>query len=318
MYDKTTRYLIKVALILLLIGVSSCSFTNFTFENDVFAGTDYNFTNAVELSGFYVRREDNSTLSELYESLPDITKLNPDDNRVEVWELKVRQDMYTPTDLTREDIIEEDNPYAGTLTLDLGKIRLSPDSRTETTIRMGSSGKWSFAAETQIFVHRFLDNFGRNSKIPKGWDHQVKAEPLLNLDIRHTKRVHLSRHLKLDNTISPKVGNIKTEAELDTTFKFGHRIPDFTEQDDDNLNFYTFFGIHNIYRWHNIYYRGGIFRSSPHTVSMENHIFGLHTGISISYSSYRCTFSYVKHTRDYAEQRRRLHEYGLLSFGINW
>jgi len=318
--------MLKFLLFLIALNFSACAVVNVNLENDVFAGTDENFTNGFGLTSTVHKSGGHDDFKELPDFVKGIYKNIPlvdiwDDFKYgrKIWQFGVRQDMYTPTDITRKDIIREDNPYAGTLTFDFKKLKLDPRERISTTIRIGSSGKWSFADKTQTFVHELLHDLGRGQKIPQGWDHQVKTEPVFNVDLEHTKRLVL-RHDKLvfDNTLLVELGNIRTQLEYRTGVKIGNHIPSFIEPNSKNINIYFTFDAFNILRAHNIYYAGGIFRDSVHTVDMTHHVIGVIPSICLSYSDYKIRFSYVKKTKDYEEQKRTWHEYGLLSFGIDW
>jgi lipid A 3-O-deacylase len=312
--------MLRVVLVLyLLVFTSSCTMMSFRFENDVFAGTDENFTNAVELKGHLVQSEE-STLRDVYQNLPDLEYLlkEPNIDKISIWEFGLRQDMYTPTDITDREIIREDNPYAGTLTIDLTKINRSKYKRSSTTLRAGASGQWSLADRTQRFVHEALASSGRGQKIPQGWRHQVKSEPIFNLDMDYSILNPLYRGVLSENTLTLRLGTIKTEAEYTFGLRSGYNVPNYLEETSENLRAYAKFDMFNQVRVHNLYYRGGVFRDSPHTVSMENHVIGVRAGLVLGYGNYQGSLEYIRQSRDYKQQKRSLHDYGLLSLGVNW
>ena len=151
-------------------------------ENDLFTGTDRNYTNGVALS--VVSRDLQGTLRP--ECLPQpiawytrfIGWADP-----EFWRdsgaqsasqnivVRFGQSMYTPEDKTRTDLISDDRPYAGLLYLGLAwNRRVHPQAASYEMLdvrelTLGVIGPWSLAEQSQDLVHRVrgIDRF-------RGWD----------------------------------------------------------------------------------------------------------------------------------------------------
>lgn len=233
--------------------------------------------------------------------------------------------MYTPDQLDRSDIVEDENPYAGTLTLNIQRINANKEQRNATTLRVGTSGHPSFADETQIFVHDTLTNLGKSQTHPNGWDNQIETEPLLNIDhekswFNYKARVTKYTDLVSVSTVTARLGNINTDAIFTHGWKFGYNIPDFNRQNfaSKSLSTYSFLDIFSTARARNIYYDGGIFRDSPHTVDKEIVVNGLDAGVAVEYNSYAIKFHYNIRTKDYKEQDTDFHAYGFLTLGTAW
>ncbi|HMG94205.1 MAG TPA: lipid A deacylase LpxR family protein [Chryseolinea sp.] len=83
------------------------------------------------------------------------------------------QNIYTPTDITISDIQTDDRPYAGWLYF--GVKKMSTDTarniRLTSELYIGIIGPYSFAGETQAFVHKLTD-----SAPPQGWDNQIDSD----------------------------------------------------------------------------------------------------------------------------------------------
>ncbi len=145
------------------------------FENDFFGGTDRYYTNGVKLSWISPDLSDYAESDKLPAwSLPYIRRLplinEPGFERNIGFSMG--QNMYTPRDISREDLIEDDRPYAGWAYFGIalhGKNEYRLDSME---IQLGIVGPESFAEQTQKFAHKLL-----GCQRPNGWGNQLKNEP---------------------------------------------------------------------------------------------------------------------------------------------
>jgi len=72
--------------------------------------------------------------------------------------LSMGQNMYTPTDISREDLIEDDRPYAGWAYLGIA-FHSKNERRLDTMeFQLGIVGPASGAEQAQKVVHRKIDN----------------------------------------------------------------------------------------------------------------------------------------------------------------
>ena len=92
------------------------------------------------------------------------------------------QKMYTPEDISRHDLIEEDRPYAGWL-YGSAAFHSKTYRRLDTfELQLGLTGDFSLAEETQDFVHSI-----RGIAKANGWDNQIDTEPGFALIYRKFK-----------------------------------------------------------------------------------------------------------------------------------
>lgn len=213
-------------------------------ENDLFTGTDQNYTNGVALT--LVSRDIPGQLHS--ECLPWPIRLhaqfiklvnpgfwadadNPDNTQNVV--VRLGQAMYTPADDTRTDLIADDRPYAGLLYLGLAwNRRVHPrdtgyemlDTRELT---LGMIGPWSLAEQSQDFVHqvRGFDRF-------QGWGNQLHNEPAFQIAMERKYKSYAG-----DGAVAPgwssdvigshalRVGNIETAASAGLELRAGWNIP---------------------------------------------------------------------------------------------
>jgi hypothetical protein len=157
---------------------------SFQLENDLFAGTDSQYTNGVKLTWV------SPNLSELNDpQLPawirgstDAVKhliewFLPGDATACNIVVTFGQSMFTPSDRERTTLDPTDRPYAGWAYLGLGyNVRRDPPKISLPTldtveIDIGIVGPSSYAKQTQDFVHRV-----RGLQRFLGWDNQLRNE----------------------------------------------------------------------------------------------------------------------------------------------
>jgi len=212
-------------------------------ENDLFAGSDRNYTNGVALA--MVSRDIDGRLRP--ECLPRPLGLyarfigwaNPgfwDDaaaaSAAQNVVIRIGQAMYTPEDETRTDLIRNDRPYAGLLYAGLAwNRRVHPrgagyemlDTRELT---LGVIGPWSLAEQSQNLVHnvRGFDRF-------RGWDHQVRNEPAFQLAMERKFKRYAAGAIQpgwgsdLIGSYALRVGNIETAASAGLELRAGRNLP---------------------------------------------------------------------------------------------
>lgn len=213
-------------------------------ENDLFTGTDQNYTNGVAL--ILVSRDIPGRLRT--ECLPAPVRLhanfiklvNPgfwtDTNLgTETQNVTVRfgQSMYTPEDYTRTDLITDDRPYAGLLYMGLAwNRRVHPqDAKYEMLdtreLTLGVIGPWSLAEQSQDLVHRL-----RGSNLFQGWDNQLSNEPAFQIAMERkfkrfvgTAAVSQGWGSDMISSYALRVGNIETAASAGLELRAGWNLP---------------------------------------------------------------------------------------------
>jgi len=86
-------------------------------------------------------------------------------------------------------------------------------------------GSPSLAEQTQKTVHKLID-----STDPKGWDQQLKTEPVINLNYMRKKKIWRWGNpagLSFDTAIDGNVGlgNLFTQVSAALEMRFGHNMP---------------------------------------------------------------------------------------------
>ncbi len=136
--------------------------------------------------------------------------------------LSIAQYMYTPTDISIKELIEDDRPYGGWLYLGMSIYSISGNICNSIEINLGIVGPCSYAEETQKYVHNLLPN----SVEPQGWDNQIRGEPGINIIYQHRDKKIGHRNFDFITLMGWSIGNVHTFSNAGIIFRFGHNIPD--------------------------------------------------------------------------------------------
>ncbi|MEM7253836.1 MAG: lipid A deacylase LpxR family protein, partial [Pseudomonadota bacterium] len=203
---------------------------SFYFENDLFADTDQHYTNGLKLSWVSPDVSEYTQIDALPDwahafarRLPFFPEYDGQTERNVV--LSVGQNIYTPQDIDRAGLIENDRPYAGWLYFGLGFQSRNDRQLDELELQIGMVGPLSLAEETQSFVHEL-----RDLNRPRGWNNQLRNEPgvaaVYQRRWRHAKP-NMSDQLGIDaiTHVGGAVGNVAIFAEAGAMVRFGWNLP---------------------------------------------------------------------------------------------
>ncbi|MBN2034431.1 MAG: lipid A deacylase LpxR family protein [Deltaproteobacteria bacterium] len=313
----------------------------FYLENDVFTGTDREYTNGIKFTWISQDLTEYSKNPRIPKwSYPIIKKLpfvNEPGFQRNI-SLSLGQNMYAPEDLERTDLIPDQRPYAGISYLALGFH--SKDSRRMDTLEidLGIVGPHSYAEEIQKTWHEWID-----TRRPRGWDHQLKDEPILNLFYERKRRVLQSEighgfSYDLISHLGCSLGNAFIGANFGGQFRFGWNLPnDFgtflirpgsdtnAPMDEKDPRFLTAFqrlGIHIFAGFdaraviRNILLDGNTFRDS-HSVHKRFFASDFMVGVGVFIHRFKISYAYVCQTKEYDTQGDR-QEYGAITVSFSY
>lgn len=313
---------------------------SFYFENDLFADTDQNYTNGVKLTWIspdMTRYRDSGKLPEW--SLPIIRRL-PFINEPGLMRnvaFSIGQNMYTPEDISREDLIEDDRPYGGWLYGGLA-LQSKNERRLDTIeIQLGMVGPVSFAEQTQDLVHRL-----RGIQRPKGWDNQIKNEPGLAIIYERKWRV-LKRGIQGDlgydaiTHLGGVLGNVYTYANAGAELRVGWNIPlDFGtslirpggdtnapagSRDprislDRGFSLYAFGSVNGRAVLQDIFLDGNTFTDS-HSVEKKHFVAEAVAGVSLIVDRFKISYAQVFQTKTFEIQKDN-HSFGSITISFSY
>ncbi len=200
----------------------------FEYDNDVFFNKDNKISSGWSLQKQSAVASSWETLDDVPsfvrrwgKQLPTLTK----EGLVYRSGIAIGQVIQTPDDLSDHDLIKDDVPYAGALTVQATWYAFNDDEFRGFEITVGVAGPLSLAEQTQKNIHKLI-----GSPDPKGWDHQLKTEPLINLNYMRKKkimRVGNAAGISFDTAINGNVGlgNLFTQASMALEMRFGQNMP---------------------------------------------------------------------------------------------
>jgi lipid A 3-O-deacylase len=248
----------------------------------------------------------------------------------------VGQSIFTPEDITRKELVEDERPYAGWL---YGAIGLISDQRLRDgslrsgrldslELNLGVVGPSAMAEDIQSAVHKVI-----GSPQPEGWRHQLHDEfgVMLVYD-RQWQAQYVSAVYGLGVDLTPHVGgtlgNVMTSLSCGTTLRFGRDLPSdygppsirpslpgsgFFRPTRD-FGWYLFAGVEGRYVLHNIFLDGNTFGSS-HSVDREPWVGDLQVGLVLTWGDVRLSFTNIFRSDEFAEQKSPT-EFGSVSLSF--
>lgn len=321
------RFLTRIFL-LLLVAIPSAKASSaptpgiFTLvaENDVLAGTDRHFTQGTRVS-YYSGEDRSNWLTDTAELIPYFRKRGPGR---ESWRanLAFGQSIYTPSDITAERLQKTERPYAAYLYAGLGLLRISKDANNKPKtldtfeLQLGVVGPYALGEEVQSGWHEHISD----SPEPKGWRHQLKNEPIVNLHWDRQWRKALNPLGGLEMDLMPhaglSLGNLDTHAGVGFTLRLGlglwkdngpSRIrPSLPGSGylkaSDRASGYFFIGTESRLIGRNIFLDGNTFTDS-HRVAKKPLVVDTQYGISMAYMGAKITLTNIIRGQEYKGQQ---------------
>lgn len=171
--------------IIALPAMAMGSTLGFSWDNDLFVGSDGQYTNGVRLSwvgdGHDCEQADSVTCT-LASGLSPLPGVGLTDRQNAVT-LSLEQAMITPSDISRRTPDYQDLPYIGYSNLEAGLFSWGADSLTGYGVRIGVVGEDSGSEQSQKMVHRIT-----GSTEPQGWEHQLGPGVIGGAYVIHARR----------------------------------------------------------------------------------------------------------------------------------
>lgn len=312
-------------------------------ENDMFSGSDRHYTNG--LRGTWLSPKDGSseTLAEVHDfllttmnALPGISRKG--DNDEARFSFSIGQDIYTPEDKTRTDLIVNDRPYAGWLYAAAAVYKISDPgngwkSQDALELALGVVGPSALGQEAQDLVHeiRLIDKF-------EGWHNQLENEPGILALYEHKQRIGKPVPFIIGEAdIIPSygflLGNISTQANIGGTVRWGVNLgenfgppslirgaaPYYVENRKtawEDLEAYVFVSAQGRYVARNIFLDGNTFRDS-HSVDKKPWVGDLAVGFSLEVGPFNLTYANAFRSKEFDGQNR-FSRFGAVTVSWHW
>jgi lipid A 3-O-deacylase len=293
----------------------------FFLENDVFAFTDRYYTHGMKLSWTSPDR-----LSSLFDSTAQ-----------RAFSVSIGQSIYTPADIEREELIENDRPYAGFTYFSLAFHRKKDRCLDTLEFVLGIVGPHSYAEQIQRFVHGLIE-----ADDPKGWDNQLSDEIVFSVVFDRKWRLRLGSE---DKNFAPdmivhlggSLGNLMTAAVTGFQFRIGWNLPEdfgsflirpggegstfFNDRSVSPANprrfgihSYIYVAGHAVFR--NIFLDGNTFRES-HRVDKHPFVADIIAGVALTFKLFKFSYAYVCRTRQFKTQPKP-HIFGTVNISLTY
>jgi len=293
-------------------AVSQADLYSLKIENDVIAtGSDGHYTNGFELMRSFKPDADHWS-RRFADVLPG---WSGDD--VDNVAYRLGHQIYTPNDIERAELIEDDRPYAGLLFA--GMSIFSDDQHdgwrgaSGLHLDAGIVGPAAGGKKIQRRVHEITD-----SDEPRGWDNQLRNEPFVNLAYQHRWWLQ-QRFAGLEFEYGPSagfsLGNLYTYGSAGLGLRIGQglarsfSIPAVAPAQSGSMFFdqgggfawSLFANVEGRYMAHNMLLEGNTFKSS-HSVDSREWVGDAKAGVALTWNSWQLAFASVWRTREFNGQ----------------
>ncbi len=309
---------------------------SFYLENDTFGGTDENYTNGAFIGytspGSQHYADYGGGLGGFFDSIGWIGG----GEYTRHVAFGIGQQMYTPVDVQNPSLVPDQRPYAGWLYGSLGLVWQTPKVKNSLIFNIGVVGPWSYAEETQRYVHERL-----GQRYPQGWDNQLGNEIGINMAYEHRWRIRDREDSSgFDWDLMPyfgaSLGNVNTSANIGTEIRFGYNLPDdfgsggisqtsstpSPVNSPDGKPWRHAFGMHLFARaegrgvLQNIFLDGNTFRES-HSVDKYPFVGDLSVGLAMNWKNTKLTYAMVYRTKEFDGQQHP-QVFGSIMLSINF
>lgn len=309
--QRHTRLTLAVALSCLPLA-SQADLYSLKIENDIISsGSDGHYTNGFELMRSFKPDADHWS-RRFAEAMPGWEA-----DEVDNMAYRLGHQLYTPDNIRRAELIEDDRPYAALL---FAGMSIFSDDRHDgwrdtsgLHLDIGIVGPAAGGEKIQRRVHEITD-----SDEPRGWDNQLRNEPFVNLAYQH--RWWLQQRLAgLEFEYGPSagfaLGNLYTNGSAGFGVRVGQRlarsfsIPAVAPAQSGSLFFdqgggfawSLFADVEGRYMAQNMLLEGNTFKSS-HSVDPNEWVGDAKAGIALTWNSWQLAFASVWRTREFRGQ----------------
>lgn len=283
-----------------------------TFENDIFGGSDRDYTNGIRLDYISGRGD-----------LPLVGRVVRDNldwlTEAEDWYMTfaLGQSMFTPADITLAAPEPGDRPYAGFLYASVGIAADTGDTLDVLALEFGVVGPASMAEETQTLVHEII-----GAPEPRGWDTQLENEFAFRALYESKYQFEgdlLVEPFGLEVDFAPhwnvSLGTIDTSAGVGATVRLGQDLgddygpprirpavssPGFF-RDVSGASWYIFGGIEGRAVARNLFIEGNTF-GGVDGVDPKRFVADLQAGAAVQFRGFEVAYTHVFRTQEYDGQ----------------
>lgn len=283
---------------------------SFVWENDIYGGTDQNYTNGLRVGWVSPPAPRDGAVVGFVEGW-----LPLDANDEIRYGLALGHSIFTPESTTERNAPPDEHPYAGFVYGELSFYIDHGEAAETVALQIGWVGP---SAQGEWVQNNFHDLI--NSYEVLGWDDQLNDEPVAALIFERRERALFKvgfGDLELDATpnFGATLGNLRTQANLGVTVRFGDQLEsDFGPprvrpalggvsyfKPTNGLSWYLFAGVEGRAVAHNIFLDGNTFSDSP-SVDRKPFVADLQLGAVIRYADVQLGYTAVVRSEEFKTQ----------------
>jgi lipid A 3-O-deacylase len=177
---------------------------------------------------------------------------------------------FTPTSISSSAVLVGDRPFASCLMAKIFTVAQHPSkqNRIASTLSLGVIGPMAGGKEFQSAIHRWI-----NDDKPLGWQHQIRNDLVLNVDVALDQSVYTGKHFMIAAKGICRAGTLNTKVELGSMLMAGwYENPwSITPGDPKKFRVYLYANPSVAVIGYDATLQGGIFnRHSSYTISASD------------------------------------------------
>lgn len=283
-----------------------------TSENDLFGGTDRNYSNGIRIERVSPENRVFPALTWAAEQLPFI----------DLERKKLRQGIalshaiFTPEDITLSTPDPSDRPYAGWLYVSGTAVASDDHVQDILQVNLGIVGPSALGEFVQTNWHDLIEE-----QRPMGWDYQLKDEPGIEIIAQRMALFEgpglpLGLETDFGAYAGGALGNVRTYGGTGLVGRIGWDLEsDFgpprirpaltgagTFSPDQTLGAYLFAGLDGRFVLRDMFLDGNAFRDGPRVADRNKLVGDVQAGAAVHISNVQVAFTYVHRTEEFARQ----------------
>lgn len=286
----------------------SKKYFRFHYDNDYFTGTDYYYSQGITMEYVSTGLKKNPVNTFLVKSKKSEHKYGVSFNLF----------GYTPTSIHSTAILYGDRPFDANMSLKffVTGSDSSRESRLASSISIGIMGPAALGEEIQTNIHRWTGN-----KLPKGWQHQISNDIILNYQVNYEKKLWQSaNNFLLNAAAEARIGTLHDRLSGGFNFMTGHFTNPYKPSIKKRKTEYYLYGQGRIiFIGYDATMQGGLFnRKNPYIISasdLTRITFQADAGVVINFR--KIYFSYTQSFLTKEFRNGRSHRWGGLSMGFS-
>ncbi|HEV7781797.1 MAG TPA: lipid A deacylase LpxR family protein [Chitinophagaceae bacterium] len=235
--------------------IDARSYLRIHYDNDLFTNTDHYYTQGIAVEWVH---------PVFQKSLLHKLLLTTKDSSAQ-YGAGFNLFGYTPTSISNDEILYGDRPFEGNMSLKLFAISTNKkrDLRLASALHLGVIGPAALGEEIQTNIHRWTGN-----KLPKGWQHQVRNDLILDYQLNTEKKWISSKAFILNGMAAIRAGTLNDKLAAGINFMTGQFNDPFERQQKKKTAFFLFGQSQVNLIGYDATMQGGLFNhKSPYTIS---------------------------------------------------